>query len=347
MQDYILTAGAAMKTTHSLADTPWQTVSPHRSQLGESPFWHPQERMLYWLDIPGKQIFRANTYMGSIETWNMPSEPGCMAPAQDGGLVIALRDGVFRAADWGEPLVPVATLDYDPELMRANDGKCDAQGRFWIGTVDETRSLQNAALYCIDARGAGAAQVACKISPHSGMTTANGLAFSPDSCTLYWSDTPSHTVWAWDFDPQTADISAQRVYARFAPKPEGWQWNAAAPDNGDSVGIGGSVEHGGYGGRPDGASVDVQGNYWVAMYEGQRVCQFAPDGTLLASLPTPFLCPTMVCLGGDDLKTLYVTSAGLNRSAAEQAAYPLSGCVLSTRVKVAGLPVNFFKDHHA
>ncbi|APW45503.1 SMP-30/gluconolactonase/LRE family protein [Rhodoferax antarcticus] len=324
-----------MTTTASLADTLWQTVSPHRCQLGESPFWHPQEQTLYWLDIPGKQIFRANTYMGSVETWNMPSEPGCMAPAKDGGLVIALRDGVFRAADWGEPLVRLATLDYDPAHMRTNDGKCDAQGRFWVGTVDETRSLQNAALYCIDARGSGEAHVACKISPRSGMSTANGLAFSANSRTLYWADTPSHTVWAWDFDPLTADMSAQRVFARFAPKPEGWQWKSAAPDNGG---------HGVYGGRPDGATVDAQGNYWVAMYEGQRVCQFAPNGTLLASLTTPLLCPTMVCLGGEDLKTLYVTSAGLSPSAAEQAAYPLSGCVLSTRVKTAGLPVNVFQD---
>lgn len=320
-----------MTTTASLADTLWQTVSPHRCQLGESPFWHSQQRMLYWLDIPGKQILRANITMGSVETWDMPSEPGCMAPAQGGGLVIALRHGVYRAADWGAPLVPVATLDYDPAHMRANDGKCDAQGRFWVGTVDETRSRKNAALYCIDARGAGVAQVACKISPGSGMSTANGLAFSPDSRTLYWANTPSHTVWAWDFDPLVADMNAQRVFAHFAPKPDGWQWSAAAPNNG------------GYGGRPDGASVDAQGNYWVAMYEGQRVCQFAPDGTLLASLGLPLLCPTMVCFGGEDLKTLYVTSAGLNRSATEQQAFPLSGCVLSTRVEIAGLPVNVFK----
>lgn len=287
--------------------------------------------MLYWLDIPGKQVLRANIYMGSVEAWDMPSEPGCMAPAQGGGLVIALRYGVFRAANWGAPLAPLATLDYDPAQMRANDGKCDAQGRFWVGTVDETRSRKNAALFCIDPGGAGATQVVCKISPHSGISTANGLAFSPDSRTLYWADTPSHTVWAWDFDPLTADMSAQRVFARFNPKPEGWQPTPGAPDNG------------GYGGRPDGAAVDAQGNYWVAMYEGQRVCQFAPDGTLLASLATPCMCPTMVCLGGEDLKTLYVTSAGLNRSAAEQAAYPLSGCVLSTRVDAAGLSVNVFE----
>ena len=324
-----------MKTTAPLATTHWHTVSLHRSQLGESPFWHPQEQMLYWLDIPGKQIFRANIYMGSMETWDMPSEPGCMAPAEGGGLVIALRDGVFRVAGWGEPLMSVATLDYDPAHMRANDGKCDAQGRFWVGTVDETRRLKNAALYCIDARGVGAAQVACKISPNSGMTTANGLAFSPDSRTLYWADTPSHTVWAWDFDPLTADISAQRVFAHFAAKPDGWQWHPDAPDNG------------GYGGRPDGASVDVQGNYWVAMYEGHCICQFAPDGELISTIATPMHCPTKVCFGGADLKTLFVTSARPKGDAASLAAYSLAGAVVSMQVAVPGLPVNFFKDQRA
>jgi sugar lactone lactonase YvrE len=314
---------------------PWQTVTPHLCALGESPFWHPQEQMLYWLDIAGKQVLRANIYMGTVEAWDMPSEPGCMAPAEGGGLVIALRHGVFRATEWGGALTLLTTLDYDPTGMRANDGKCDALGRFWIGTIDETRAKKNAALYCVDARqssATGAPQVDCKISPTSGMTTANGLAFSPDNRSQYWVDTPSHTVWAWDFDAQTAAMSNQRVFARFEPKPAAWQVLPESPNNG------------GYRGRPDGAAVDTQGNYWVAMFEGRRVCQFAPDGRLLADYPTPLQCPTMVCFGGEDYKTLYVTSASHHRSAAELAAFPLSGAVLSMRVEVAGLPVNFFRD---
>ena len=306
----------------------WHTVTPHLCSLGESPFWHPDEQMLYWVDIAAKQILRANIYMGTVQTWDMPSEPGCIAPAQSGGLVIALRHGVFYAARWGADLQWLTTLDHDPSQMRANDGKCDAQGRFWVGTIDETRSQHNAALFCIDARNSGLTgppQVSCKIGPSAAATTANGLAFSPDAHTLYWANTPSHTVWAWDFDPPTANIRAQRVFASFAPKPAGWQ---PGKD--------------GYGGRPDGATVDAQGNYWVAMYEGQRVCQFAPDGTLLTQIATPMLCPTMVCLGGEDLKTLYVTSARPKGDAASLAAYPLAGAVVSTRVAVPGLPVNFF-----
>jgi len=313
----------------------WQSVSAHASLLAESPFWHPHEQMLYWLDIAGKLLLRANIYMGSVEVWNMPSEPGCMAPVQGGGLVVALRHGVFLARDWGGPLQHLATLDYDPAQMRANDGKCDALGRFWVGTIDETRTAKNAGLYCIDARACSTgqpAQVSCKITPSSGMTTANGLAFSPDATTLYWADTPSHTVWAWDFDLTSAGMTGQRVFASFAPKPVSWQPVPDSPDNG------------GYGGRPDGAAVDVQGNYWVAMYEGRRVCQFAPGGQLLASIPVPLQSPTMPCFGGEDLKTLYLTNARHHASAAELARYPLSGQVLSLRVNVPGLPVNFFRS---
>lgn len=316
-----------MTRTLSTLDTPWQVVTPHRCQLGESPFWHPQEQMLYWVDIPGQQVLRANIYMGTVDTWDVPVEPGCIAPARSGGLVLALRDGIFRAAGWGAPLQQIARLDINPATTRANDGKCDTQGRFWVGTMDETRQLKNAGLYCVDARAPGAPSVSCKVPPTSGLTTANALAFSPDDRTLYWGDSASHTVWAWDFDAATGEIRHQRPFISVPPKPAGWQ----PLDTG-------------YGGRADGAAVDEQGNYWVAMYEGQRVCQFAPDGTLLQTLATPLLCPTMVCLGGEDLKTLFVTSAGLQRSAAEQAAYPLSGCVLSTRVDVAGLPVNPFQD---
>ncbi|WP_296495460.1 SMP-30/gluconolactonase/LRE family protein [Rhodoferax sp.] len=313
----------------------WQTVTPHIAALGESPFWHPHEQMLYWVDISGKQILRANIYMGTVETWDVPSEPGCIAPAAGGGLVMALRDGVYRAHTWGGPLQHVATLDYDPTHMRANDGKCDALGRFWVGTIDETRTRHNAALYCVDARdmaSSGAPQVRCMISPSElPATTANGLAWSPDGHTLYWADTPSHAVWAWDHDQAANSLSAQREFARFKARPEGWLPDALDASNG------------GYRGRPDGAAVDVQGNYWVAMFEGRRVCQFAPDGSLLAEFAVPLQCPTMPCFGGEDLKTLYLTSARHHRNATELAAYPLSGGVLSMRVDVAGLPVNFFR----
>ena len=309
----------------------WQTVSPESFLLGESPFWHPLEQTLYWVDIPGKKVCRANVYMGTVDTWDMPTEPGCIAPATSGGLVIARRDGVFRARDWRGELELITALPYDIATVRANDGKCDALGRFWVGTIDEPKANRVAALFSIDCRNGRAPLV----QQHAGdALTGNGLGWSPDGKTAYWSDTPNHIIHTWDFDVQANALSAYRVFHQLPPKPEDWQWDAPRGDNGLPP----------YRGRPDGAAVDVQGNYYAAMFEGQRISKFAPDGRLLAEYPTPVICPTMPCFGGEDRKTLYVTTARYKRSAAELAAFPQSGCVFSLRVDVPGLPVNFFAD---
>ncbi len=131
---------------------------------------------------------------------------------------------------------------------------------------------------------------------------------------------------AWDWDAAANVLANERVLHRFDPKPAGWQ-------PGDA----------GYGGRPDGATVDADGNYWCAMFEGARLVKLSPAGQLLQELPLPVLCPTMPCFGGDGLRTLFVTTAG-KRSDEERARHPLSGHVLSARVDVPGLPVNFFVD---
>jgi sugar lactone lactonase YvrE len=301
----------------------WHKLGPDTYELGESPFWHPQEQRLYWVDIAGKKILRASATGDTVQCWDMPSEPGCIAPARTGGLVIALRHGVFRARQWGGALELLTTLPYDSATVRANDGKCDALGRFWVGTIDETKANHAAELFSIDGRAGS--PVLQRQAGHA--LTANGLAWSPENTTVYWADTPAHTVYAWDFDLAANALSQRRVHLEFPPKPAGWTGEDSA-----------------YQGRPDGAAVDAQGNYWVCMYEGARVCCFAPDGTLLRQLPTPAQCPTMPCFGGADLKTLYITTARHGRSDAELARYPGSGAVFSTRLDTPGLPVQFFVD---
>ncbi len=302
----------------------WQTVFAQQFGLAESPFWHPQERALYWVDIAASQIWRAFSDGGSAQSWDMPSEPGCIAPATRGGLVIALRHGIFRAREWGGALERVVSLDYETRTVRANDGKCDALGRLWVGTYDETKSNRAAALYSIDCRDGRAPQVARKAAD---ALTGNGLAWSPDNRILYWADTSSHVIHAWDCDLAGNALSAHRLFHTFGAKPAD-----------------GSVDPSLYQGRPDGAAVDVDGNYFVAMYEGCRVCQFAPDGSLLAEFHTPARCPTMVCFGGEDRKTLYLTTARKGRSAQELEQFPLSGGVFSRRLDTPGLPVNFFVE---
>ena len=307
----------------------WQALTTEPSELGESPFWHLAEQRLYWVDIDGRQINRCSVATGLVENWEMPEEPGCIAPALSaegtGGLVIALRSGIYRAADWGGALRLLAAAPYDTRTTRFNDGKADPLGRFWAGTVYGPRTEALAELFSFDSRGG---QPATKARQAGGATVANGLAWSPDARTLYWSDTTSHTIRAFDWDAAANRLSNERVFKQWPRKPAGWRADDdAAPF---------------YGGRPDGAAVDAAGNYFVAMFEGARLLKLSPAGEVLADIAVPAQCPTMPCFGGPDLKTLYLTTARHGRPASELARYPQSGCVLSMRVEVPGLPVNVF-----
>jgi sugar lactone lactonase YvrE len=260
-----------------------------------------------------------------VQIWPMTApalEPGCIAPAAQGGLVVALRDGVYRAPTWGGPLHKIAAFDFDTATTRFNDGKCDTHGRFWAGTMYEPRDAKRGHLYCVDATQSGPIVVKTQLG---GVLTANGVNWSPDNRTLYWNDTPSHLMRAWDFDATHNTLSHERVFKQFPTKPNGWQ-------PGDS----------GYLGRPDGTAVDVMGNLYVAMYEGGRVLKLSPQGDILADWPTPMQCPTMPCFGGRDLKTLYLTSASHGRSPDELSRMPWSGAVLAMPVDVPGLAVNLY-----
>ena len=306
----------------------WLGAVMQPDQLGESPFWHPAEQMLYWVDIPAMQVRRGNMSTTAVESWAMPMEPGCIAPARTGGLVIALRDGIYRARGWGGQLVRIARFSHDVKTTRFNDGKADPLGRLWAGTMYEPRDSRKAELYSIDCRpdngDGGRPLVQLKAQ---NAVIANGLAWSPDTKTLYWSDTPNHVIHAWDWEARSNVMRRHRVFQQLPGKPPGW-----------------STGQPGYGGRPDGAAVDSQGNYWCAMFEGGRLLKFSPGGALLAEISVPAQCPTMPCFGGDDLRTLYVTTASYNRPPAELEKYRQSGCVFSMRVDVPGLPVNFFSD---
>ena len=284
------------------------------SLLGESPFWHPDEMALYWCDIPGKKLNRWHPQTAVHADWSFDSEPGCVAPLSGGALLLAMRDGLFRFDPGSGLRERLCAPPYDEAQERFNDGKADPQGRLWVGTIYEPRATPAAALY----RWASGQleRVA------GGVTVSNGLAFSPDGRTIYWSDTTAHRVMAYDFDGGTGTLSGPRLLVQF-------ELRQAAQDL--------SL----YGGRPDGAAVDAEGAYWCAMYEGQRLLRLAPDGRVLQELTLPVRCPTMPCFGGNDLRTLYVTTARFERSAAERLAQPLAGCVLQARVDVPGLPVNF------
>ena len=282
--------------------------------LGESPVWHPGLGALVWCDIPGRALHRHVLATGEHTQWALDSEPGCCAPLPGADWLLAQRDGLWRFDMATGQRHLLAPPPYDTTNERFNDGRADPQGRLWVGTIYEPRDAPRAALY----RWAGGA-----LQRMAGdITVSNGLAFSPDGRTMYWADTTAHRIFAFDFDDDTGSLSQQRVFAQFEPRATGQ----------------GLAD---YGGRPDGAAVDVQGAYWVAMFEGQRLLRLAADGTLLQEVPLPVRCPTMPCFGGADLKTLFITTARLNRPADELADQPLAGRVLCLRVDVPGLPVNF------
>jgi sugar lactone lactonase YvrE len=238
----------------------------------------------------------------------MPSEPSALALSAGGGLVAALREGLVHFDTANGVVTPIAPAPYDTTKVRFNDGRVDPAGRFWIGTIYEPRDRQAAEMVVLE-RGK------LRLAWSGGMTNSNGLAFSPDGQTMYHADTAAHRIDRHGFDAATGRVAPPQAFQQFAA------------DKTDP----------GYGGRPDGAAVDSAGAYWCAMFEGSRLLRFAPDGTLLREVKLPLRCPTMVAFGGDDLRTLYITSAGLKRPDVERARYPLSGCVLSLRVDVAGL----------
>jgi sugar lactone lactonase YvrE len=283
------------------------------SLLGESPFWHPQEQALYWCDIPGFKLHRYQPVGNLHDEWTFDTDVGCCAPVLGGGLLLALRDGLWRfdpASGRRERLLPAP---YDTGTLRFNDGKADPQGRFWVGSLHDAREFKGA------------------VYRHAGnrlervideVAVSNGLAWSPDARTLYWSDTKRHTVYAFDHDVTDGSLSNRREFASFPLRQPGQPLAQ-------------------YGGRPDGAAMDSEGGYWVAMFEGARLLRLSPQGQVLREVTLPVQCPTMPCFGGADLKTLFITSGRHHRPPDELARQPWAGCVLQMRVDVPGLPANF------
>jgi sugar lactone lactonase YvrE len=274
-------------------------------QLGESPLWHPEEQRLYWIDIEGRAVHRLDPASGEHRQWDMPTEPGCIVWCASGGMIVALRSGIMHLDTDSGALTPLAPPPYDQGRERFNDGGCDASGRFWIGTIYEPRDKPNAALYVLEH---GALR-------DSGLraTVSNGLAFSPDNATLYHADTTSHRISAYEYDLASGSIGSGKLLRQFS-----------------------SERNAGYGGRPDGAAVDSEGNYWCAMYEGARLLKLSPAGDILREILLPLRCPTMPAFGGPDLRTLYITSVRAKRPEQELQAFPLSGCLLSLQVDVPG-----------
>ncbi len=280
-----------------------------KAELGECPVWSAEEQALYWIDIYAPALHRLDPVTGATRTWLMPKRIGSFGLREDGGAVVALRDG-FHLLDFDTGAVSfLAGPLRSVRGTRFNDGKVSPDGRFWAGTMDEeSLSRPLGVLYRLDPDGSLHRMV-------DGLIVSNGLAWSPDGRTMFHSDSKGKVIWAYDYDCAHGDIANRRVVAR--PTEEI--------------------------GRPDGAAADVDGFYWSAGISAGVLNRWAPDGRLDRSIPLPCSNPTMPCFGGSDLKTIFVTSLRHDVPADVLAEKPLSGGIFAVPVDVAGVPVRRFK----
>ena len=287
--------------------------------LAECPLWSVSEQKLYWVDISGRTINRFDPATGENAHWPMPCEPGCIALAASGGLVAALRDGFYRFYPADARLEKIADAPYDTSQMRFNDGRCDAAGRFWAGAMFEPRTSAAAAVYCLE-RG----KVRRGWGPEEklGVKVSNGMAFTVDGGHIFQSDTPNHVIYQFPFDVKTGAIGARREFAR-------------QPDNRTEKN---------YGGRPDGAAIDCEGNYWSAQYEGRRVLRFSPQGKITGIVHVPSKRVTMVAFGGTDLRTLYITTAREGATTGELVTDTQAGGIFACELQVAGRAEPLYVD---
>ena len=295
-----------MNLLDAIGDTPALLIDS-ACDLGEGPRWHEGERRLYWVDIGAKTMHRWDAASGSVETHAFDAPVACFGFRAGGGMVLGMKGGCALVDGWGDAPHPFgAQVLADRPHHRMNDGRVDGAARFWVGSLNGAKDVEDATLYRLDPDGTLTAI-------ESGMTTCNGAAFSGDGSRFVHSDTPSHAVRIYDCDPATGTLSNRRILHQF--------------ERGVGPGLG----------RPDGGSFDVEGCYWVALFDGWRVVRLSPDGELLREVRLPVQRPTMIAFGGEDGCTAFVTSARTGLDAAALAAQPGAGGVFAFRVDVPGV----------
>ncbi|TDV16426.1 SMP-30/gluconolactonase/LRE family protein [Paraburkholderia caballeronis] len=272
---------------------------PVEATLGEGPVWHAAERAVYFVDIKSRRVHRLSVDTGERRTWDAPAQPGFVLPLDDGAFVCGLQGGLHRFTPADGTFSMVLPVEADRPGNRLNDGYVDAQGRLWFGSMDDAEEAPDGVLYRVDTNGALVAQ-------DRDYVITNGPAASPDGRTLYHVDTLRRVIYAFDLAAD-GELSGRRVFAAIAGT-----------------------------GYPDGLTVDADGFVWIALFGGARIERYAPDGTLVGHVAFP--CPnvTKLAFGGDDLRTVYATTARKGLDADALARAPLAGALFSFRAPVAG-----------
>lgn len=279
-----------------------------RSRLGESALWVPQERRLYWVDLMAPALHRFDPASGANETWELPLGTPL-------GGIVRLRQGLLLAAPEGllecdfdrRRLDPWTDPNARPDDTRFNDGKVDHGGRLWLASKHVEERAASGQLYRVLPDGASAVV-------DQGFACANGPAFSPDGRRLYLADTTARRIYLYDLDSVSGELSDRRLFAGFSAEE----------------------------GEPDGMTVDQEGGLWACHWGGWRVTRFLPDGRRdrIVKLPVPQV--TSCCFGGEDLRTLFVTTASIDMPPADLARATLAGSLFAVDVGISGLEEPIF-----
>jgi sugar lactone lactonase YvrE len=269
--------------------------------LGEGPLWHPMEKCLYWVDIVAAILYRLNKD-NSIDKFTMPSKIGSIAWCAKGGLIAALSDRFVTIDTVSGRTQDVALPLQGIKNVMFNDGKCDRQGRFWAGTKDNAEKNPIGALYCLNKGGVK--------EMLNGFTVINGIAWNLDNSLMYICDSPARQIYQYKFNSKRGSLGKMCVFLQI-PEEEGF---------------------------PGGLTVDSQGYLWSCHWDGWQITRYAPTGEIDSIIPMPVPRPTSCCFGGPDLKTLYVTSASIDLTAAQLADAPQSGMLFALKTGIKGLP---------
>jgi len=278
-------------------------VLPARAVLGEGACWFAAEQRLYWVDILKCEVHRFDPVTGNDEVRKTPCHVSMVQPTTRGDLVLATRDGIARMDFDSGRFTVLCNPEANVPGNRFNDGKADPRGRLFAGTIAYDGSDKKAALWRIESDLSFT-----KLIDQVG--NSNGLGWSPDQKTFYWTDTKTGCVFAFDYDANTGDITNRRV----------------------AVEVDKSI------GRPDGLAVDAEGFLWTALWAGRGVTRWNPaSGEMVDKVDCPAANCTCPAFGGANLDTLYFTTAQKGREEAEPSAEPEAGNLFAAKVGVKGL----------
>ena len=274
-----------------------------RAELGEGPCWDARLGVLHWVDIHAGRLHTFDPDGGGDHFLNLGEPIGCCAPQKGGGMVVALRSGLYSLDLPTGSRVHLAAPEQVPG-NRFNDGKCDPAGRFLAGSMCNSETKPTGSLYSLSPTG----EINTLLT---GLSISNGLTWSPDGGTFYFIDTPTLTVMAYEYDLDNGRLSNPRPVIR-VPESAGY---------------------------PDGMTSDCEGMLWIALWGGACVSRWDPGtGKMTASFPLPALQPSSCIFGGSNLAELYITSAreGLTPQQLDQ--YPLSGGLFRLETGTQGMP---------